>query len=97
MNKNQDKNKRLELGRLVATPGALQALEEAGQVPGEFLALHQSGDWGIVCDEDKSLNEEALKQGARILSAYRLINGTKIWVITEWDRSSTTLLLPEEY
>jgi hypothetical protein len=97
MVKNHDKKKRLELGRVVATPGALRALEEAGQMPDEFLALHRNGDWGIVCDEDKSLNDEALEQGLRILSAYRLRTGTKIWIISEWDRSVTTILRPQEY
>lgn len=79
------KQKWLELGQVVATPGALQALEEAGQLPEEFLVLHQNGNWGIVCDEDKALNDEALAHGMRVLSAYRLRTGTKIWVITEWD------------
>ena len=97
MSKYRSKQKWLELGRVVATPGALQALKEAGQLPGEFLSLHQNGEWGIVCDEDRALNDEALEQGLRILSAYRLRNGTKLWIITEWDRSATTLLLPDEY
>ena len=97
MIKDNPKQKWLELGRVVATPGALQALEEVGQLPDDFLILHQNGNWGIVCDEDKALNDEALNQGMRILSVYRLRNGTKIWVITEWDRSATTLLLPDEY
>jgi hypothetical protein len=97
MTNDKPRRKWLALGQVVATPGVLQALEEAGQRPDEFLALHQSGNWGIVCDEDKVLNDEALAQGMRILSAYRLRSGTKIWLITEWDRSVTTLLLPEEY
>ena len=97
MSKYRSKQKWLKLGRVVATPGALQALEEAGQLPDEFLTLHQNGEWGIVCSEDKALNNEALEQGSRILSAYRLRNGTKLWIITEWDRSATTLLLPDEY
>ena len=85
------------LGRLVATPGALRALEEAGQSPAEFLDRHVIGDWGEVCDEDKQANNEALDQGLRILSAYRTRNGTKLWIITEADRSATTILLPDEY
>jgi hypothetical protein len=85
------------LGRLVATPGALAALEENGQGCTEYLERHVQGDWGDLCDEDKQANEEAVEQGLRILSSYRLNDGTKIWIITEWNRSATTVLLPEEY
>ncbi len=85
------------LGQTVATPGALQALEAAGEEAGRFLDRHALGDWGDLCDEDKQANDEALADDLRILSAYRLSDGTKIWVITEADRSATTLLLPEEY
>ncbi|MDF7826966.1 hypothetical protein P4B35_23280 [Pontiellaceae bacterium B12227] len=86
------------LGQIVATPGALQALETAGQLASHFLVKHALGDWGtLLCDEDKAANDEALADDLRILSAYRLEDGTKIWVITEADRSATTLLLPEEY
>ena len=85
------------LGQTVATPGALQALEEIGQSAGEFLVRHARGDWGCLCDEDKQTNDEAVADDLRILSAYRLNDGTKIWIITEADRSSTTILLPEEY
>ncbi|VGO11846.1 hypothetical protein PDESU_00393 [Pontiella desulfatans] len=85
------------LGQIVATPGALQALEKAGQLASHFLVKHALGDWGDLCDEDKTANDEALADDLRILSAYRLEDGTKIWVITEADRSATTLLLPEEY
>jgi hypothetical protein len=88
---------RFELGQLVATPGALAALEEAGQNAGEFLARHVSGDWGDLSEEDRQENEFSLTHGFRLLSSYRLRNGTKIWAITESDRSATTLLLPEEY
>jgi hypothetical protein len=84
-------------GRLVATPGALAALEENGQGCTEYLERHVRGDWGDLCDEDKQANEEALEQGLRILSSYRLSSGVKIWIITECDRSATTVLLPEEY
>ena len=97
MAKKNPKQKWLDLGQVVATPGALQTLKKAGQLPHEFLALHQIGEWGIVCDEDKVLNDEALEQGERILSAYKLCSGAKLWIITEWDRSVTTLLLPDEY
>ncbi len=85
------------LGQLVATPGALEAIAEAGQTPAFFLDKHSSGDWGEVCDEDKRLNDQALVDGSRLLSAYRTLKGVRIWVITEADRSSTCCLLPEEY
>ena len=88
---------RFPLGRVVATPGALKALEQANENPFEFLARHQAGDWGELCEEDKKENEFSIQNGFRILSAYRTRNNTKIWVITEADRSATTLLLPEEY
>jgi hypothetical protein len=85
------------LGHVVATPGALDALQRAGQNPSEFLDRHSAGDWGDLCEDDLRANTRSLKHGERILSAYNLNNGTKIWVITEWDRSATTLLLPSEY
>ena len=87
----------IELGRTVATPGALAALEKSHQTPAEFLSRHEIGDWGEVCAEDWAENELSVREGFRILSAYRLTAGVKIWVITEADRSVTTLLLPEEY
>jgi hypothetical protein len=62
----------------------------------ECLQRHRRGDWGSVCDEDKQTNDQALKAGERLLSAYT-ITGKKIWIITEWDRSVTTVLFPEEY
>jgi hypothetical protein len=88
---------RFPLGRIVATPGALRALEQANQKPFEFLERHQAGDWGELCEEDKRENEFSVRNGFRILSSYRTRNGTKIWVITEADRSVTTLLRPHEY
>jgi hypothetical protein len=81
----------------VATPGALEALADAGESPLDFLARHQAGDWGALCPEDRRLNDQALRQGARLLSAYHTSKGVKLWLITEADRSSTCLLLPEEY
>ena len=84
-------------GQLVATPGALEALEESGQSPVEFLSRHVAGDWGEVCDEDKALNDDALERGTRLLSSYTTLKGVKFWIITEADRSSTCVLLPEEY
>ena len=85
------------LGQLVATPGALAALEKAGQQPGDFLARHVSGDWGEVPPEDIQENEFSLRHGFRLLSVYRTSAGDKVWVITEADRSSTCILLPDEY
>jgi hypothetical protein len=88
---------KFRLGQVVATPGALRALEEAGQSPAFFLEKHVAGDWGEVCDEDKLANDQALVNGERLLSAYRTLQGVKIWVITEADRSSTCAMLPSEY
>jgi len=85
------------LGRLVATPGALKALQEAGQSPAFFLDRHIQGDWGEVCQQDAQANDQALVRGERIMSSYTTLKGTTIWIITEADRSSTCVLLPEEY
>ena len=85
------------LGQIVATPGALDALGKAEQTPMEFITRHVRGDWGDVCEEDAEANEQSLKDGSRILSAYRTKLAEKLWVITEADRSSTCILLPEEY
>ena len=90
------------LGQNVATPGAIAAMEESGQTPSFFLERHAQGDWGEVCPEDGQLNDEALKDGSRILSAYRTLKGVKIWIITEatdddGHRTATTILLPEDY
>lgn len=85
------------LGQVVATPGALRALEESGESPLAFLSRHERGDWGEVPAEDARANRRALKDGSRILSAYRTKLGERLWAITEADRSSTCLLLPEEY
>jgi invasion protein IalB len=91
------------LGSVFATPGALHALEAAKQTPDDFLRRHASGDWGELCPEDKLTNDQAVAHESnpemrqRVLSAYATSLGTRIWVITEHDRSVTTLLLPEEY
>ena len=86
---------RFPLGRVLATPNAL------AQIPPpeiqEALGRHHSGDWGNLCQEDKKANDAALNQGARLLSAYHTRSGTKFWIITEADRSVTTVLLPEDY
>ena len=84
------------LGRVVATPAALNEFVMAGQEPGELLERHQSGDWGDVPPEDAAENQRSIRYGWRILSAYQ-IGSRRIWIITEADRSSTCLLLPEEY
>ncbi len=89
--------KRFELGRLVATPGALEAMEEAGQMAREFLARHIAGDWGDLSEDDKRENDFSATRRLRILSAYHTRRGVKLWIITEADRSATTILLPEEY
>jgi hypothetical protein len=85
------------LGQIVATQGALRALQKAEQEPQEFLNKHVNGDWGDVSEEDRQENEFSLKQGFRILSAYTTSAGEHIWVVTEADRSATTILLPSEY
>ncbi|MGH2530917.1 MAG: type I restriction endonuclease subunit M [Thermomicrobiales bacterium] len=88
---------RFQLGRMVQTIGAHNALAEAFHLPEEFILRHMHGDWGDLPAEDIQANEDALRHGARLLSAYRTRLDSKLWVITEWDRSATTLLLPEEY
>jgi hypothetical protein len=84
-------------GRLVATPGALGLLEQTNKSPLEFLSRHLRGDWGDLDQEDKTENELSLKYGFRLLSSYHLTDTEMIWIITEADRSVTTLFLPEEY
>jgi hypothetical protein len=83
------------LGHVVATPGALAAIEKSGQQPGEFLVRHVSGDWGEVPPESIQQNDFSLKHGFPLLSTYRTSAGDKLWVITEADRPSTCILLPE--
>jgi hypothetical protein len=88
---------RFSLGQVVATPGALAALQESGQTPAFFLDRHARADWGEVCPSDAQLNDQALVDGSRLLSAYRTLKGERLWLITEADRSSTCILLPSEY
>jgi hypothetical protein len=85
----------LPLGKVVATPGALILLSEAGKDAFSYLARHAMGDWGELCAFDRRQNEIALRSGHRVLSSYPV--GGKVWIITEADRSVTTILLPEEY
>jgi hypothetical protein len=95
-------NPLFKLGQVVATAGALEALDKAGQQPWQLLVRHVQGDWGDLDAEDRLLNDEAVKDGSRILSSYTLKTGVKLWVITEAEdeqgnRAATTLLLPDEY
>jgi hypothetical protein len=85
------------LGRLVATPGALRAFENARENPIHYVVRHIMLDPGLLDADDHLANLRAARYGGRILSAYMLGDGTRIWIITEADRSVTTLLLPEEY
>lgn len=84
-------------GQIVSTPGALAAMEAHQCSPLTLLARHVSGDWGAVPVEDARLNDQALQSDGRLLSSYPLGGNTHIWIITEWDRSVTTFLLPDEY
>jgi hypothetical protein len=95
---------KFNLGQIVATPGALAALQDSNETALPFLLKHQNGDWGSeICEDDKQLNNQAIShegdadQQQRVLSAYRTSKNEKIWIITEWDRSVTTILLPDEY
>lgn len=85
------------LGRIVATPDAMAALEEAHDYPFEYIRRHENGDWGDMPPEDVEANRQALLYGGRLMSSYTLSNGTVLWIITEANRSVTTLLLPENY
>jgi len=85
------------LGQIVATPGALAALERSQQPASCFLARHAIGDWGELDPPDVAENEYSMVQGLRLLGSYKTVAGEKVWIITEADRSATTLLLPEEY
>src|SRR5690348_3859849 len=88
---------RFTLGRILITPGAQEALQLAGHTAVDFLCRHVTGDWGELSDEDVKGNEASLEQGFRILSRYQTTKGEWLWIITEADRSATTILLPLEY
>ena len=95
-------NTKFTLGQLVATPGAIEALEESGQTPDFFLERHVRGDWGDVCPEDWESNDQALVDGSRLLSTYKTLKGRKLYILTEatddeGHRAATTILLPDEY
>ena len=89
-----------DVGQVVATRGVAEWVEEKPVQrrigAGRALQRHQSGDWGKVCTEDWEANNQSLKDGTRLLSSYE-VDGRRLWVITEWDRSVTTVLFPEEY
>ncbi|HEY2351972.1 MAG TPA: hypothetical protein VGH83_05645 [Candidatus Acidoferrum sp.] len=88
---------RFPLGKCSGTHGAIGALEDNHRTPLEFIHRHERGDWGDLSAADKQLNEAAITDGDRILSAYKLADGQKIYIITEWDRLHTTVLLSDEY
>lgn len=96
---------RFDLGKVVATPGAMAAMDAHNVSPVDILSRHRNGDWGDIHAEDRGLNEQALETGARLFSVYNLPgkNGevVTIWVITEAEyegrREATTILLPEDY
>jgi hypothetical protein len=99
---DETKKPLFDLGQVVATPGALETLRDAGQTPHEFLSRHVTGDWGDLDQEDRQANNNALTDGSRLLSAYTTRKGERIWVITEATddhgrRLCTTLLLSSEY
>ncbi len=86
---------KFKLGQIVATPNALSQLIHEDILRG--IQRHQAGDWGDVGDEDRQENELSLKEGFRLFSVYHAVSGVKFWIITEADRSATTVLLPEDY
>ena len=92
-----DSTRRFEFGHIRATPGALNAIQQSGEDALSFVVRHVGGDWGVISTADKNTNDRALIDGERLVSAYILHSGEKIWVITEADRSSTTILLPDDY
>lgn len=92
-----DRRPLFPLGRVFFTPGALSACEEAQANPFHYLTRHITGDWGDLGDEDKAANDNALLTGDRVFSRYNLSTEERLWIITEADRASTTLLLPLEY
>lgn len=85
------------LGRMVATPLALETLTQYGVTTIDLLARHAAGDWGDIARDDAMANQTALQSGSRLFSSYRIADNAKVWIITEADRSATTILLPSEY
>jgi hypothetical protein len=88
---------RFPLGQTFITPGAQDALAQSGQSARAFLSRHVTGDWGDLGADDKAENDFSVDKYLRIFSAYHTADGVKVWVITEADRSATTILLPSEY
>jgi len=86
----------LKLGRVVGTPAAIAVLNHANVHALDLLRRHARGDWGIVCAEDARSNDDAVKHGERVLSAYE-VGSEKVWIITERDRLVTTILLPDDH
>jgi len=86
-----------ELGELWTTPGAVTAMTDADQDPLELIQRHVTGDWSELSEDDQAENRFSINHALRILSAYTLNTGVKVWIITEADRSGTTILLPSEY
>ena len=103
MTKTQNARAKFHPGQIVATPGAIEAMRASGQSPEIFLGAHLEGYWGgDLCEDDRRLNDEALIDGSRLLSAYRTLRGIKLWILSEAEgddgrRSATTILLPEQY
>lgn len=91
----QNTKPKFSLGQTVSTRNALDTLNAEDVLAS--MGRHHSGDWGDLCDEDKQANEQALEHGQRLFSAYHDRAGTKFYIITEHDRSVTTVLLPEDY
>ena len=91
-------NRLFPLGRIYMTRGAVEAFRRR-DVPSieNLITRHATGDWGDMDEQDKAMNDAAVKSGGRIFSAYRLTDNLRVWIITEWDRSATTVLLPNEY
>ena len=88
---------KFNFGNVVATRPLFEYCKARGFSLLPYMVRHAQGDWGDVCKEDWESNDEALKSGQRLLSEYKLPDGKRIWIITEWDRSATTLLFPEDY
>ncbi len=97
MNPQTNHQPLFRLGTVLITPGAILALVAANQSALALLKRHAYGDWGNLTAADWQANERALQEGTRLFSAYTLVTGVRIWIISEWDRSATTLLLPQEY